>query len=149
MFAVVVQSLSHVWPFATLWTAAHQDFLSFTISQSLLKFMSIGSVTLSNHLILCHPLLLVSPIFSSIGVFSNESALHIRWPNFWRFNSASVLSMNIQGWFPLGLTGLISLQSNGFSRVLSNTTVQKYQSFGLQPSFWSNSHIHIWLLEKP
>ena len=63
--------------------------------------------------------------------------------------SASVLPMNIQGWFPLGLTGLISLLSKGLSRVLSTTTVQKHQFFSAQPSLWSNSHIHTWLLEKP
>ena len=63
--------------------------------------------------------------------------------------SASVLPMNIQGWFPLGLTGLISLQSKGLSRVFSNTTVQKHQFFGTQLSLWSTSHIHTWLLEKP
>ena len=62
--------------------------------------------------------------------------------------SASVLPMNIQGWFPLGLTGLMSLQSKGLSRVFSNTTVQKHQFFGVQPSLWSNSHIHTWLLEN-
>ena len=63
--------------------------------------------------------------------------------------STSVLPKNIQDWFPLGLTGLVSLQSKGFSRVLSNTTVQKHQFFGPQLSLWSNSHIHTWLLEKP
>ena len=63
--------------------------------------------------------------------------------------SASVLPMNIQGWFPLGLTGLISLQFKGLSRLFSNTTVQKHQFFDTQPSLWSNSHIHTWLLEKP
>ena len=63
--------------------------------------------------------------------------------------SASVLLMNIQDWFSLGLTGLISLQSKGLSRVFSNTTVQKHQFFGVQLSLWSNSHIHTWLLEKP
>ena len=63
--------------------------------------------------------------------------------------SASVLSVNIQGWFPLGLTGLISLQSKGLSRIFSNTIVQKYEFIGTQLSLWSNSHIHMWLLEKP
>ena len=63
--------------------------------------------------------------------------------------SVSVLPMNIQDWFPLGLTGLISLQSKGLSRVFSNTTVQKHQFFGTKPSSWSNSHIHTWPLEKP
>ena len=61
----------------------------------------------------------------------------------------SVLPMNIQGWFPLGLTGLISLQSKGLSRVFSSTIIQKHKFFGTQPSLWSNCHIHIWLLEKP
>ena len=62
---------------------------------------------------------------------------------------ASVFPVNIQGWFPLGLTDLISLQSRGLSRIFSNTTVQKHQFFSTQPSLWSNSHIHPWLLEKP
>ena len=82
---VVVHSLSHARLFATPWSAARQASLSFTISQSLLKLMSIESVMPSNHLMLCHPLLLPS-IFPSIGVFSNESALHIRWPKYWSFS---------------------------------------------------------------
>ena len=83
---VIVQSLSCVQLFATLWTAAHQASLSFTISQSLFKLMSIESVMPSNHLILCHPLLLLPSIFPSIKVFSNESALRIRWPKYWSFS---------------------------------------------------------------
>ena len=82
---VIVQSLSHVRLFATPWTAARQASLSFTISQNLLKLMSIESVMPSSHLILCHPLLLPS-IFPSIGVFSNESALRIRWQKYWSFS---------------------------------------------------------------
>ena len=121
----------------------------FTISQSLLKFMSVESVMPSNQLVLCHPLFLLPSIFPSIRVFSNESALCIRWPKYWHLASASVLPMNIQDWFPLGWTGLISLQSKGLSRVFSNTTVQKHQFFGTQLSWQSNSHIHTWLLEKP
>ena len=121
--------------------------LSFTISHSLLKLMSIESVMPSNHLILCGPLLPPS-IFSSIRVFSNESVLHIRWPKYWSSASALVLPMNIQDWFHLGWTGLISLQSKGLSRIFSNTTVQKHQFFHAQLSLWSNSHIHTWLLEK-
>ena len=107
-----VQSLSHVRHFATLWTAARQVSLSITSSQSLLKLMCIQSVTPSNHLILCHPLLLLPSIFPSIRVFSNESALRIRWPNYWSFSFIIhlVIPMNIQDWFPLGLTGLIPLQ---------------------------------------
>ena len=82
-----IQSLSCVWLFATPWTAAHQASLSITNSRSLPKFMSIESVMLSNHLILCHPLLLLPSIFPSIRVFSNESALPIRWPKYWSFSS--------------------------------------------------------------
>ena len=94
-----VQSLSHVWLFATPWTAARQASLSITNSQSLLKLMSIESVIPFNHLILCHPLLLPPSIFPSIKVFSSESVLCIRWPKYWPA-SASVLPMNIQDWFP-------------------------------------------------
>ena len=78
--------LSHVQPFVTPWTAAHQASLSFTISQSLLKLMSIESVMPSNHLILCHPLLLLLSIFPGIRVFSSESTLCIKWPNYWSFS---------------------------------------------------------------
>ena len=84
---VVVELLSPVWLFITPWTAACQNSLSFTISQSLLKLMSIEPVTPSNHLILCHPLLLLPSIFPSIKVFSSESAVHIRWPKYWGFSS--------------------------------------------------------------
>ena len=80
---VVVQSLSHVQLFVIPWTAAHQASMSFTISQSLLKLMSIKSVMPSNYLVLCCPLLLPPSIFPSIWVFSNESALSIRWPKYW------------------------------------------------------------------
>ena len=86
------------WLFATPWTAAHQAPLSFTISQSLLKFMSTESVMLSNHLILCHPLLLLPSIFSSIRVFSNESALCIRWPKYWGFSFSISPSSEYSGY---------------------------------------------------
>ena len=82
---VVVQSLSHVRLFATPRTATHQASLSFTISLRLLKLMSIESVMPSNHLILCHPLLLLSSIFPSIRAFSNKSALCVKWPKYWSF----------------------------------------------------------------
>ena len=82
----VVQLLSHVRLFETPWTAAHQASLSFTISRSLLKLLSIEWVMLSNHLILCHPLLLLPSIFPSIRVFSSASALRIRWPKYWNFS---------------------------------------------------------------
>ena len=81
-----VQLLSHVWLFATPWTAAHQASLCITKSRSLLKLMSIESVMPSNHLILCHPLLLPPSIFPTIRVFSNESLLPIRWPKDWNFS---------------------------------------------------------------
>ena len=93
----------------------------------------------SNHLNLCCPLLLTS-IFPSIRVFSNELAHLIKWQSIGASASASVLPMNIQGWFPLGWTGWISLQSN----IFSNTTVQKHQFFSAQPSLWSDSHICTW-----
>ena len=110
---------------------------------------SIESVMQSNHLNLCYPLLILPSGFPNIRVFSNESPLHFRWPNYWISTPASVLLMNIQYCFLLGLTGLISLQSKGLSRVFSNTTVQKQQFFSSQPSLWSNSHIHTRLLETP
>ena len=121
------------WFFATPWTTAHQASLSITNSQSLLKLMSIELVMPSNHVILYRPLLLPPSIFPSIRIFSNESVLRIRWPL--EFSaSASVLPMNIPGWFSLGWTGWVSLQSKGLSRVFSNTTVQKHQFFGAQLS---------------
>ena len=86
MISVVVQSLSHVQLFATPWTAAHQAFLSITNSWSSLKLMSIKLVMPSNHLNLCRPLLLLPSIFPRIRVFSNESALCIRWPKYWSFS---------------------------------------------------------------
>ena len=83
---VVAQLPSHVQLFVTPWTAARQASLSFTISRSLLKLMSIESVMPSNHLILCHPLLLLPSVFPSISIFSSESALHLRWPKYWSFS---------------------------------------------------------------
>ena len=92
---------------ATPWMAALQAFLTCTISQNLLKFKSIELVMLSNHLTLCHPLLILLLTFPIIKVFSSELTLHIRWPKCWSFSySASVFLMNVQGRFPLRLTGL-------------------------------------------
>ena len=132
--SVQFSSLSHVQLFAIPWTAAHQASLSITNSRSLLKLMSIELVTPSNHLILCHPLLLLPSVFPSIGVFSNESAFASADQSIEVSASTSVLPMNIQDWFPLGLTGWISLLVKGHSRVFSNTTVQKHQFFGAQLS---------------
>ena len=106
---------------------------SITNSWSPPKPMSIESVMPSNHLILCHPLLLLPSIFPSIRVFSNESVLRIRWAEL-PSASTSVLPVNTQDWSPLGWTGWISLQSKGLSRVFSNTTVQKHQFFSAQLS---------------
>ena len=105
-----------------------------TNPRSSLKLMSIELVMPSSHLILGCPLLLLPPIPPSIRVFSNESTLPMRWPKYWSFSFSIIPSKEIPG--------LISLQSKGLSRVFSNTTVQKHQFFGAQPSSQSNSHIH-------
>ena len=136
---VIVQSLSRVWFFMTPWTAAHQGPLTSTISQSLLKLMSIEFVMLSNHVILCCPLLLLPSIFPTIQGFSNELALHIRWTNIGAAASASVLPMHSQCWSSSGLTGLISLLFKGLSGVFPSITVQSYQFFDALPS-QSSSH---------
>ena len=141
----VVQLLSRVWLFATPWTAPLQASLSFTISQSLLKFMSIESVMPSNHLILCHPLLLPQP-FPASGSSLMSQLFTLSGQRIRTSASASVLPMNIQGWFPSGSTGLFSLQAKGLSGVFSNSTVQKHQFFSAQLSLWSNFHIHTWSL---
>ena len=141
---VVIQLLSCVQLFGIPWTAACQASLSFTISWNLLKLKSIESVMPSNHLI---PFSFCLQSFQSWGSF----------PKSWFFvsggqsirASASVLPMNIQDWFPLGLMRLISLQSKGLLRLCSSTTIWKHQFSGIHPSLWSNSHIHTWLLEKP
>ena len=124
----VVQSRSHVQLSVTLWTAACQVSLSFTISWSSLKLMHTESVMSSNHLVLHHPFPLLPSIFPSIKVFS-------RWVGS-SHQEVKVLELQhqsfqwyIQGWFPLGLTGLISLQSKGLSGVFSKTTFQKFISY--------------------
>ena len=95
-----------------------------------------------NHQILCCPLLLLPSIFPRIRVFSNESVFMSGGQSIGASTSASVFPMNTQGWFPLGLTGLISKKSKELSRVFSSTTVQKHQFCSAQPSLWSNSHMH-------
>ena len=133
----------------TLWTAKRQASLSFTISWSLLKLMSIESLIPSNHLILCRPLLLLPCIFPSIRVFSSELALHIRWPKWWSFSFSispsneysELISFRIN-WFDL-------LAVQGILRSLLQYHSSKASFFGTQPSLWSNSHIPTWLLEKP
>ena len=117
----------------------HQAFLSI-ISWSLFKLMSIESVTPSNYLFLCHPLLPPS-VFPRFRVISNELILCIRWPKVWSFSLSISPSNEYSGLISFRIDW-ISLQSKGLSRVFSNTTVQKHQFFSTQPSLWSNSHIH-------
>ena len=149
-FVVVVQLLSHARLFATPWSAALQASLHFIISQSLLRLMSTESVMPPNHL--SHPLSPPSPFAFNLFQHQSESFPMSQLFSLGGHNtgaSASVLLMNIQGWFPLGLTDLISLQSQGLLRVFSSTTVQKHQFFSAQPFLWSSSHIHRWLPDKP
>ena len=144
-----VQSLSHVWLFVTPWIAARQASLSITNSQSSLRLTSIESVMPSGHLILCCPFSSCPQSFPASGSFPMNQLFPLGSQSIGVSASASVLPMNTQDWSPLGWTGWISLQSKGLSRLFSNTTVQKHQYFGTQPSSQSNSHIHTWLLEKP
>ena len=116
--------------------------LFFTFSWSLLRLLSIESVMPSNHLVLCHPLLLLPSILPSIRVLSNEPALHIRWPNDWSFSFSISSSNEYSGLISFKIDRFNLLQSKGLSRVFSNTTVKKHQFFSTQPSLWSNSHIH-------
>ena len=113
---LVVQSLSHVWLFATTWTAAHQASLSFIISRNLLKLMSIKSVMPSNHLILCRPLLLLLSVFPSIRVFSSESTVCIRWPKYWSFSFSISPSSEY--------SGLISSRINWFDLLAAQATLK-------------------------
>ena len=123
----ILLQFNHVQLFATPWTAGHKDSLSSTISQSLLNLTSVESVMPSNHLVLCRPLLLLPSVFPSIRVFSSQlfasggQSIGLAAP-------ASVLPMNIQDWFPLGLTGLISLQTNRLSTVFSKTQFESINS---------------------
>ena len=137
---VVVQLLSHVWLFSTPRTAARQASLSFTISRSLLKLISIESVMSSNHLILCFLLLLLpSKSFPALGSFPVSQLFTSGGQSIGASSSASVLLMNIQGWFPLGLTGLI-WPSSGLSRVFSSTTVRKASILWRSAFFIERSH---------
>ena len=121
-------------------------FPAFTIFWNLLKLISIKSMMPSNHLKLCHPLLSLPSIFHSIRVFSNESALWIRWPKYWSFNISP--SSEYSELISLTIDWLISLLYKGLSRVFTTTTVRKHQFFSAQPSLQSNSNIPKWLLEK-
>ena len=134
----------------TAWTTACLASLSFTVSWSLFKCMS---TQVCDVILPSHPLLPPSPPALNRSHYQGLSqwvgSLH-QVTKVLEFHSASasVLPMNIQGWFPLGFTSLISLLSKGLSRVFSSITIQKHWFFGAQPSLWSNSHIHTWLLEN-
>ena len=130
-----VQSLSSVQLFATPWTATRQASLSITNSQILLKLMSITSVMPSNHLILCHPLLLPPSIFPSIKVFSNESTLYIRWPKYWNFSFSISPSNEYSGLisFRIDWFDLLAVQGT-LKSLLQHHSSKKHQFFGAQLS---------------
>ena len=140
-----VQSLSCVWHCGTM----NYGMPGFPVFHGLTEFAQTHVLWVGDVIQPSYPLLCLSPAFSLSqhqGLFQWVSSSHLV-AKFWASASASVLPINIQDWFPLGLTGLISLQSRGLSRVFS-TTVEKHQFFGIQPSLWSSSHIHTWLQEK-
>ena len=149
MFYIIslVQSLSHIRLFANPWTAPRQASLSITNSWILLKLMSIVSVMSSNHLILCHPLLPLPSIFPSVRVFSNESALCIRWPKYWSFSFSISPSNEHSGLISVRMDCWISLQSKGLSRVFSNTTVQKHQFLYIYLSISGYYIVHLKLIQ--
>ena len=137
-------AMSWVQVFATPWTAAHQAYLSFTVPQSLFKLMSIEQEMPSNHLILCHPLLLLPLILPSIRVFSSESAFRIRWPKYWSF---SIRPSN-------EYSGLVSFRTDWFDLLAIQGTLENLLQYhnskatNLKPFLWLNFHIHTRLLEK-
>ena len=138
---IFVQSLSHVQLFATPWTVAHQASLSFTVSQSLLRLMSIESMMPSNHLILCRPLLLLPSIFPSIRVFSNELAFCIRWPKYWGFRFSINPSYEYSGLISFKMDWFDLLAVQGTLKSLQHP-IQKHPFFSTWLSLWSNSQIH-------
>ena len=149
-----VQLLSRVWLFVTPWIAACQASLSTTNSWSLLKLVSMESAKLYNYLILCCPLVFLPQSFPSSGSFQMSQFFASGGQSIGTSALASVLPMNSQDWFPLGLTGLISFQSKGLSRVFSNTTVQKHQFFWFSLLYGWNIHQKelanmYWLEEMP
>ena len=150
----VIQSLSCVQLFATPWTTAHHASLSFTISWSLRKLMSIELVMSSNHLILCCPLLLLPSIFLSIRVFSNESILHIRCPKYWSFSFNISPSNEHPGLISFRIDWLDLLTVEGTLESCPTPQVKSINSLALSflcsPALTVQlSHIHTWLLEKP
>ena len=146
---IVVQSPTDVWFVVAPWTAAHQASLSLTISRSLPGFMSIASMMPSSHLTLWLPLLLLPSIFPNIRDFSNELALHVRWPNSWSFGFSVSPSNEYSELTSFKIDCLVSLLSKGRSGVFCSTTVRKHQCSGTLPSLWSSSHNHTWPLRRP
>ena len=142
------QSVSHVWHIMTPWTAAHQASLSFNISRSLHKHVH-WVVMPSNHLILCHSILLLPSDFPNIGVFSDEPTLCVRWVKYWSFSFSTSPSSEYSGLISFRIDWLDLLSVQVTLRVFSSTTVWRHQFFSTQPSLQSNSHICAWLLEKP
>ena len=150
IFFLQIRSVAQSCPtLRTPWIAARQASLSITNSRSSLRLMSIKSVMPSSHLILCHPLLLLPPILLASESFPMSQLFAWGGQSTGVSALASFLPKKSQGWSPSQWPGWISLQSKGLSRVFSNTTVQKHQFFGAQPSSQSNSHIHTWPQEKP
>ena len=133
----------------TPWTAACQASLSFTVSQSLLRLMSIESVMSSNHLIFCHRLLLLPSEFPSIRVFSSESVLGIRWTKYWSFSFSISPSNEYSGLISFRMDCLDLLAVQGTLKSLLQHHNFKASILCAQNSLWSNSHIHALLLEKP
>ena len=146
---IIVQLISCVRFFVTAWTVAHQASLSFTTSRSLRKFMSIESMMPSNHFVLCCPFLILPSILPRTRVFSDELTFHLGSHKYWGFSFRSVLPMNIQSWFPLGLTSVISFQSTGLSQVSSSTpqfkSINSSVFFPGEPQGqWSLVGCHLW-----
>ena len=146
---VVIQSLSCVQLFVILWIATPQAPLSSTVPWSWLRCMSIESVMLSNYRFCCCCFSFYLQSFPASRSFPESQLFASGGHSIGASASSSVLSVNVQCWFPLGLIGWISLQSKGLSRVFSSTTIQKHQFFSTQSSLRSNSQIHTWLLGKP
>ena len=134
---------------ATPWTAARQISLSFTVSLGLLTLMSIELVMPSSNVILCHSLLLQPSVFSNIRVFSNESALRIRWPKYWSLSSSTGPSSEYSELISFRIDWLDLLAVHGTLKRLLQHHSSKASFFGVQLSSQFNSHIHTWPLEKP
>ena len=143
------QSLSHVWLFVTPWIAACQASLSITNSRSSPRLSSIESLMPSSHLILCHPLLLLPPILPRIRVFSNESALRMRWPRYWTFSFSIIPSKEIPGLISFRMDWLDLLTVQGTLKSLLQHHSSKASILQCSAFFTVQLSHHTWLLEKP